>query len=117
MRSCHACRAQAQYEAAVKRIKELEQQQDQAVQQACNTHHALNLKEAQLLAAKQSVRKAVAEHMKSTPASEWQPHVRHHVWEGGGVLSPHVKPCVCAYICVTGLRFVASWNYTTATQD
>lgn len=31
---------------------------------------ALQLKEAELLAAKQSVRSAVAEHMKSTPASE-----------------------------------------------
>lgn len=64
------CRAQAQYQAAVKRIRELEQQQDRAVQQACDTHHALHLKEAQLLAAKQSVRSAVAEHMKSTSASE-----------------------------------------------
>ena len=73
------CRAQAQYEAAAKRIRELEQQLDKAAQQACDTHHALHLKEAQLLAAKQSVRSAVAEHMKSTPASEGPAQVRHHV--------------------------------------
>ena len=54
----------------MKRIRELEQQQDKAEQQACDTNQALHLKEAQLLAAKQSVRSAVVEYMKSTPASE-----------------------------------------------
>lgn len=73
------CRAQAQYEAATKRIRELEQQLDKAAQQACGTHHALYFKDAQLLAAKQSVRSAVAEHMKSTSASEGPAQVRHHV--------------------------------------
>lgn len=54
----------------MKRIRELEQQQDKAVQQACDANKALHQKETQLLGAKQSVRSAVAEYMKSTPASE-----------------------------------------------
>ena len=54
----------------MKRIGELEQQQDRAVQQACERDLALRHKEAQLLAAQQNLRSTVVEHMKSTPASE-----------------------------------------------
>lgn len=63
-------RVKSQYEAALKRIAELEHQHDRAVQQGCERDLALQQKEAELLAAKHSVRSAVVEHMRSTPASE-----------------------------------------------
>lgn len=78
MHRCFLHRTQAQFQAAGKRIRELEQQQDRAVQEACRKDQALQLKEAELLAAKQNVRSAVAEHMKSTPASEWRVTSHHH---------------------------------------
>lgn len=65
-----------QYEASLKRISELEQQHDKALQQACQGDLALQHKEAELLAAQQSIRSAVVEQMKRAPASgfcgKWQ---------------------------------------------
>lgn len=78
----------------MKRIRELEQQQDQAVRQACDAHQALHRKEAQLLAAKQSVRSAVVEYMRSTPASEWTG--RHWVWM---LQCAYLACCLCMVCC------------------
>ena len=58
------------------------------MQEACRRDQALQLKEAELLAAKQSVRSAVAEHMKSAPASE----LRVVSYES------HHRECMCLWV-------------------
>lgn len=63
-------RVKSQYQAAVKRISELQEQQQHAMSTAQQRQLALHHKEAELVAAKQSVRSAVTDYMKSVPASK-----------------------------------------------
>ncbi len=69
MLSCCTCRAKSQYQAAVKRISELEDLQQQAMHRSHQQELDLHHKEAALVAAKQNVRSALVEHMRSTTAS------------------------------------------------
>jgi len=64
------CRVKGQYQAAAKRITALEALQQLAMTAAQEHQLTLHQKEAELVAAKQSVRSAVADHMRSMPASE-----------------------------------------------
>ena len=71
MTSCAVCcRVKGQYQAAAKRIAELEALQQVAMTAAQEHQLAMHQKQAELVAAKQSVRSAVADHMRSMPASE-----------------------------------------------
>ncbi|DBB07098.1 TPA: hypothetical protein ACH3X1_011679 [Trebouxia sp. C0004] len=65
-------RVKGQYQAAAKRIAELEALQQLAMTAAQRHQLAMHQKEAELVAAKQSVRSAVADHMRSMPASASQ---------------------------------------------
>ena len=63
------CRVKGQYQAAAKRITQLEALQQVALTAAQDHQLAMHQKQAELVAAKQSVRSAVADHMRSMPAS------------------------------------------------
>lgn len=67
---CVCCRVKGQYQAAAKRINELEALQQLAMTVAQEHQLAMHQKQAELVATKQSVRSAVADHMRSMPASE-----------------------------------------------
>ena len=71
MTSCAVCcRVKGQYQAAAKRIAELEVLQQVAMTAAHEHQLAMHQKQAELVTAKQSVRSAVADHMRSMSASE-----------------------------------------------
>ncbi|KAL0018930.1 hypothetical protein WJX79_001773 [Trebouxia sp. C0005] len=65
-------RVKGQYQAAAKRINELEALQQLAMTVAQEHQLAMHQKQAELVATKQSVRSAVADHMRSMPASASQ---------------------------------------------
>ena len=68
-----ACRLQQQYQAALQRISQLDQRHQEVLVAAQQQIQALNHKDAELVAVKQSARNAVVQHMRSTPASMANP--------------------------------------------
>ena len=68
--SAVCCRVKGLYQAAAKRIAEMEALQQVAMTAAQEHQLAMHQKQAELVAAKQSVRSAVVDHMRSMPASE-----------------------------------------------
>ena len=63
-------RVKGQYQAAAKRITELEALQQVAMTAAQEHQLAMHQKQAELVMTKQSMRSAIADYMRSMPASE-----------------------------------------------